>query len=227
MAISKATASSIAPAAKGDLVAGTATNDAAVLAVGANDTVLTADSAEATGLKWAAVSAGGMTLISETVASGLTSLSFSSLGSYKQLLLIWNGIQHSATGSLYSIRFNSNSSSVYNFLGFIFNASPALTGGSQAQLNGNPFGENATGTGNNSCSGELLIDNYTSASKLKGVFYRFSYQNRNPGDVGNYHQYNSYFDSTSAITSIDIFRVSGSQTFSNITNTTIRLYGIS
>jgi hypothetical protein len=35
MAISKATASSIAPAAKGDLVAGSATNDAAVLAVGA------------------------------------------------------------------------------------------------------------------------------------------------------------------------------------------------
>jgi hypothetical protein len=61
MAISKATASSIAPAAKGDLVAGTATNDAGVLGVGANDTVLTADSAEATGLKWAAIAAGGMT----------------------------------------------------------------------------------------------------------------------------------------------------------------------
>ncbi len=53
MAITKATASSIAPAAKGDLVAGSATNDAAVLTVGANDTVLTADSSTATGLKWA------------------------------------------------------------------------------------------------------------------------------------------------------------------------------
>jgi hypothetical protein len=58
MAITKATASSIAPAAKGDLVAGSATNDAAVLGVGANDTVLTADSSTATGLKWAAVSGG-------------------------------------------------------------------------------------------------------------------------------------------------------------------------
>ena len=54
MAITKATASSIAPAAKGDLVVGNATNDADVLAVGADGTVLTADSAEATGLKWAA-----------------------------------------------------------------------------------------------------------------------------------------------------------------------------
>ena len=58
MAITKATASSIAPAAKGDLVAGSATNDAAVLGVGANNTVLTADSSEATGLKWATPASG-------------------------------------------------------------------------------------------------------------------------------------------------------------------------
>lgn len=54
MAITKATASSIAPAAKGDLVVGSGTNDAAVLAVGTNDYVLTADSSTTTGLKWAA-----------------------------------------------------------------------------------------------------------------------------------------------------------------------------
>jgi hypothetical protein len=40
--------------AKGDLVAGTGADAFSRLAVGANDTVLTADSAEATGLKWAA-----------------------------------------------------------------------------------------------------------------------------------------------------------------------------
>ncbi len=57
MAITKATASSIAPAAKGDLVVGSATNDAAILAVGTNNHILTADSAEATGMKWAAASA--------------------------------------------------------------------------------------------------------------------------------------------------------------------------
>jgi hypothetical protein len=68
MAITKATASSIAPAAKGDLVAGSATNDAAVLGVGANDTVLTADSSTATGLKWAAA-ASGATLVGTAVYS--------------------------------------------------------------------------------------------------------------------------------------------------------------
>jgi hypothetical protein len=43
--------------AKGDLVAGTAADTFSRLAVGANNTVLTADSAEATGLKWATPSA--------------------------------------------------------------------------------------------------------------------------------------------------------------------------
>jgi hypothetical protein len=44
--------------AKGDLVPGTGADTFARLAVGANGTVLTADSAEATGLKWAAAASG-------------------------------------------------------------------------------------------------------------------------------------------------------------------------
>jgi hypothetical protein len=59
MAITKATASSIAPAAKGDLVVGSATNDAGVLAVGTDTHILVADSAESLGMKWAAPAGGG------------------------------------------------------------------------------------------------------------------------------------------------------------------------
>jgi hypothetical protein len=44
--------------AKGDLVGGTGADTFARLAVGANNTVLTADSAEATGLKWATPASG-------------------------------------------------------------------------------------------------------------------------------------------------------------------------
>lgn len=69
MGISKATASSVAPGAKGDLVVGSATNDAAILTVGTNNHVLTADSATATGLKWAAP-AGGVDPTLRPMSSG-------------------------------------------------------------------------------------------------------------------------------------------------------------
>ena len=48
--------------AKGDLIVGTANNAVSRLGVGANGTTLVADSAEATGMKWAAASGGGKVL---------------------------------------------------------------------------------------------------------------------------------------------------------------------
>ena len=48
--------------AKGDLISATAADTPARLAVGANGTVLTADSSEATGLKWATAGGGGKVL---------------------------------------------------------------------------------------------------------------------------------------------------------------------
>lgn len=48
--------------AKGDLLVGTADNTLSRLAVGTNNYVLTADSAETTGLKWAAAGGGGKVL---------------------------------------------------------------------------------------------------------------------------------------------------------------------
>mgnify|MGYP000414452475 CR=1 FL=1 len=56
--------------AKGDIIAATAADTVSRLAVGANDTVLTADSSTATGLKWAAPASGGMTQLATGSLSG-------------------------------------------------------------------------------------------------------------------------------------------------------------
>ena len=76
MAITKATANAAAPAAKGDLVVGSATNDSAVLAVGTNNYVLTADSTQSLGVKWAAAGTGALAFITSANFSSVSSVSF-------------------------------------------------------------------------------------------------------------------------------------------------------
>lgn len=92
----------IAPTAKGDLYAGSAANTYTKLAVGANDTVLTADSTAATGLKWAAAaSGGGMTLLSTTSTTTGSSYTISSISSaYNHLQIIWQGLSCTSAAAI-------------------------------------------------------------------------------------------------------------------------------
>ena len=62
--------------AKGDLIVGTAADTPARLAIGTNGYILTADSAESAGMKWAAASGGGsgLTLIDEVPYTSATTI---------------------------------------------------------------------------------------------------------------------------------------------------------
>jgi hypothetical protein len=213
--------------AKGDLLVGSADNTVARLAVGTNDYVLTADSSATNGIKWAAAAAsGGMTLISETVASSLSSLSFSSLGSYKELLLIWDGIQTSDSSG-FGLRFNNDSSSNRYCAANIVSGSNSFSNGTEVGVNQPFFAMGTTDTASPASDGRgwLIIDNYTSSSKFKQYWGTNTYKRQGTGDYF-YQETNGSFQSQTAITSIDIYRTTGSGTFSNRTNTTIRLYGV-
>ena len=86
--------------AKGDIIAATAADTVARLAVGANDTVLTADSTAATGLKWATPAAGSMTQLASGALSG-TAVTLSSIAqTYKDLkLIVYGTVKTGASGS--------------------------------------------------------------------------------------------------------------------------------
>ena len=102
--------------AKGDLVPGTGADTFARLAVGANGTILTADSAEATGLKWATPAAGGgITLISTTAITATASVDLTSIPqTYKDLVIVVdNAFENS--GAQQSLTFN-NGTSLYSFV---------------------------------------------------------------------------------------------------------------
>jgi hypothetical protein len=99
--------------AKGDLIAASAADTPARLAVGANGTVLTADSTEATGLKWvAAASGGGYTSIaSGTISSA--ALNITSIPStYKALVLELRDITKASAFDV-NMQFNSDSGTNY------------------------------------------------------------------------------------------------------------------
>jgi hypothetical protein len=91
--------------AKGDLITATADNTPSRLAVGANNTVLTADSSTATGLKWAAAAAGGsLTFLNRTTFSAVSSQSVNSVFSstYTNYQVIINGY----SSALADMKFN-------------------------------------------------------------------------------------------------------------------------
>jgi trimeric autotransporter adhesin len=92
--------------AKGDLVAGTGADTFSKLTVGANNTVLTADSTTATGLKWATPSSGGMTLLSTTTLSGATVTLSSISQDYVNLMLVVEGMTNATADGLFQIQPN-------------------------------------------------------------------------------------------------------------------------
>ena len=218
--------------AKGSLISATAASTPSEVTVGTDGYYLTADSTQASGIKWAAApSSGGMTLITETTASALSSLSFTGLGSYKHLWLTWDGVQTSNDSTEFGIRLNNDSTSIYTNNRW---GAANSTFGTNNNASADNIGSNWVGFAVRSSNtdwdkasrGELLIENYTSTTKYKRFHlamrtYQQAYTEYVTQDILGLYR------STSAITSVDIYRSLGSGTFSNASNTSVRIYGVS
>jgi len=178
---------------------------------------------------WGDISAGGLTLIAEQQASGASSISFSSIaGTYKQLLLVWSGLTVSVGSTRWDIRLNNSSSLVYNQMGLISaGGSPSLSSQRNTEVSTLGLIANTTsGTLELLPKGYLTVDNYASTTRFKNYSYLNGFRRTATGDdFGELLE--GVFSSTSAITSVDLVRTSGTGTLSNATSTSIRLYGLS
>lgn len=107
--------------AKGDILAGTGADSVGRLAVGANNTVLTADSTTATGLKWAAAStAANWSLVNTggTALSGGTTVTISGISNANQIMVLIEGASSVNTLSFISVRLNTDTGNIYRQDGF-------------------------------------------------------------------------------------------------------------
>jgi hypothetical protein len=150
--------------AKGDLVVGTGADAFSRLGVGANNTILVADSAEATGLKWAAPSvAASITLLSTTNITATTEISVTGISQdYTNLIILIQNYKSQTDNSTVTVRFNADTSSNYCW-SIAGNTSGNVSGVSTVDIFG---GAGMDNTNNSSCT-VISLPFYTSTAATK------------------------------------------------------------
>jgi hypothetical protein len=202
--------------AKGDLIPGTGADTFSRLAVGANGTVLTADSAETTGLKWVEPSSGSMTLIATATASASASITLGSIpATYKDLRVIIRNFRPETDNVNLYVRFNGVTGENYRTVDF-------ATAQSNLGFTTNFFNFiNGSDNGTQSSLAWLEIPDYTNTTTWKMV--RSSMISNNSGTPANVQWANQhgYTNQTAAVNSITFYFSAG-----NITSGTFEVWGV-
>ena len=197
--------------AKGDIIAATAADTVARLAVGTNGQVLTAASGEATGLSWTTPAAGGMTLLSTTTLSGNSTTISSIDQTYRDLYILINNPFRNAALDSGSLRINPNGTTGL-FRGF------RVSGGGVTEQNNSNFDglDLATTSLPATNNAFFYIRNYASSTNAKNCEFLMA-------STGNSNvSYFGFMQTASAISSI-VVTTGGAMQYSG---GTVQIYGV-
>jgi hypothetical protein len=191
--------------AKGDLIAASAADTAARLAVGTNGQYLSADSTASTGLKWVTAStwnpdfqlinAGGTTL------TGAATITVNVSGK-NELFLYFNGASCTNSSNI-TVRLNTDTGS--NYYWCYISATDSTTLGTNASFPTTSMRIGSTATDAGVLSGFVHISG-TNATGVKPAHWT-TFAETGTGRIATTG--NGYYGGTSAITSISLFGSSG------------------
>ena len=195
--------------AKGDLIAATAADTPARLAVGTNGQYLSADSTASTGLAWATVSSGSnFTLLNSggTALTGAGTITVSGISGMNKLMLVFGDVGATSTGGTYlNVRLNTDTGSNYYAYGIKVKGFNNYDSGFVSYHFGNGADSVRIATRNASSgyyTGYFLVDGCNSS----GVKV---FQNAGSGESGGSHSQEAYttggyYNSASTISSVSL-----------------------
>jgi len=202
--------------AKGDLIAGTGADTFSKLTVGANNTVLTADSSTATGLKWAAATADTSFTLLNSGGTALTAAATITVNvsSYNHYFVKVDSASSANASSALQIRLNSDSAGNYGItkVGLEGTAVANTFGFSETLFDLATMGNNQ----NNAISGFFAIQ----GGKGSGIKYLNAVVRAAGSTTNASYSTMGMWDNSAAITSISFISSTG-----NWDNGTVYIYG--